>query len=483
MLFKHPSSVRNNAKAILAQAILAVSDLLAFNLGLVIAILLVMAFWGDLERFLPYQEMAPRFAAHGLLSLACMGWFWLRLRHYSYRKPFWFELKEVLSTVVIFAVIDLAIIGFSKWQLSRYVWVFTWCGILVLLSVGRALTKKLLRRLKLWQKQCVIIGTGSNAVDVFVALQSEAYLGFDIQYFVGCADQEEPAELLGLPVICDEQLLWHATDASNTQYVIALEYSQEKVRENWLKQLAVHKCQSVSVVPSTRGLPLDSTDMMFIFRREVLILGINNKLTKLSARTLKRGFDLISSFVLLLLCSPLLIGLAYLVMREGGKPIYGHLRVGQNGKLFKCYKFRSMAVNADEILDRLLAADPAARAEWEQDFKLKDDPRITRIGRFLRRSSLDELPQLFNVLKGEMSLIGPRPVVPEELERYGDNAEYYLMVKPGMTGLWQVSGRNDVSYETRVYFDAWYVKNWSLWNDITILFKTIEIVFKRDGAY
>jgi len=142
-----------------------------------------------------------------------------------------------------------------------------------------------------------------------------------------------------------------------------------------------------------------------------------------------------------------------------------------------------MRVDAEVQLRELLASDPALRVEWEKEFKLKVDPRISVIGQFLRRTSLDELPQLFNVIKGEMSLVGPRPVVHAELARYGDDVDYFLMVRPGMTGLWQVSGRNDVDYDTRVYLDTWYVKNWSLWYDIAILFKTIRVVLKRHGAY
>ncbi len=139
-------------------------------------------------------------------------------------------------------------------------------------------------------------------------------------------------------------------------------------------------------------------------------------------------------------------------------------------------------MNAQEVLKDLLERDPAACAEWEKDFKLKNDSRINPIGHFLRRTSLDELPQLWNVRKGEMSLVGPRPVVQAELQRYGEDVVFYLMAKPGMTGLWQVSGRNDVDYDTRVYFDAWYVKNWSLWTDIAILFKTISVVTRSRGA-
>ncbi|HBQ2175900.1 TPA: sugar transferase, partial [Klebsiella pneumoniae] len=158
-------------------------------------------------------------------------------------------------------------------------------------------------------------------------------------------------------------------------------------------------------------------------------------------------------------------------------------RVGKNGHKFKCLKFRSMVINSQEVLSKLLENDPVARVEWDTTFKLKNDPRVTPIGRFLRRTSLDELPQLFNVLRGEMSLVGPRPIITDELARYNDEVAYYLLSKPGMTGLWQVSGRSDVDYDTRVYLDAWYVKNWSMWNDIAILFKTVGVVLKRDGAY
>jgi lipopolysaccharide/colanic/teichoic acid biosynthesis glycosyltransferase len=142
-----------------------------------------------------------------------------------------------------------------------------------------------------------------------------------------------------------------------------------------------------------------------------------------------------------------------------------------------------MVPNAAEVLEQLLATNAEAKAQWEKDFKLKDDPRITPVGAFLRKTSLDELPQLWNVLKGEMSLVGPRPVVEEELARYEDKVEFYLCTRPGMTGLWQVSGRNDIDYSERVALDAWYVKNWNLWYDIAIMFKTVGVVLHRDGAY
>ncbi|MEE3671700.1 exopolysaccharide biosynthesis polyprenyl glycosylphosphotransferase, partial [Actinobacillus pleuropneumoniae] len=226
-----------------------------------------------------------------------------------------------------------------------------------------------------------------------------------------------------------------------------------------------------------------STDMSFLFSYEMILLRVNNNLAKRSSRILKRIMDILGSLLLIILLLPLLILIYWLVRKDGGYAIYGHPRIGQNGKKFNCLKFRSMVVNADEVLEKLLESDPIAKVEWEKDFKLRNDPRITSIGKWLRRTSLDELPQLFNVLAGQMSLVGPRPIISDELEYYQEDVDYYLMAKPGMTGLWQVSGRNNVDYKTRVYFDAWYVKNWSLWNDIAILFKTINVLRSREGAY
>jgi len=182
---------------------------------------------------------------------------------------------------------------------------------------------------------------------------------------------------------------------------------------------------------------------------------------------LKRLFDIVVSLFVLILFSPIYLFLAYKVKKNLGSPVlFKQIRPGLHGKPFEMVKFRTMKDAVDA-----------------QGNPLPDAERLTPFGKMLRATSLDELPEFWNVLKGEMSLVGPRPIVADELERYQDDVDYYLMAKPGMTGLWQVSGRNDVDYDTRVYFDSWYVKNWSLWNDIAILFKTVNVVLKRDGAY
>jgi undecaprenyl-phosphate galactose phosphotransferase len=202
-----------------------------------------------------------------------------------------------------------------------------------------------------------------------------------------------------------------------------------------------------------------------------------------SSQVSKRAFDLVASVALILLLGPLLLALALAVRCDGGSALFCHRRIGAGGRVFRCWKFRSMVPDADVVLARTLANDPAARAEWDRDFKLRRDPRVTRLGGFLRKSSLDELPQLFNVVMGEMSLVGPRPIVAAEVERYGAVIHEYHACKPGITGLWQVSGRNDVGYDARVELDRTYARNWSLVGDIVILFRTLGVVARRSGAY
>jgi exopolysaccharide production protein ExoY len=195
------------------------------------------------------------------------------------------------------------------------------------------------------------------------------------------------------------------------------------------------------------------------------------------------GFNQIAAALLLLLLAPLMLAITWCIWREDGAPVvFAHWRVGQRGRLFRCFKFRSMVRNADAALAELLARDAEAKAEWQRDRKLRRDPRILRIGQLLRRTSLDELPQLFNVLRGEMHLVGPRPVMVQEIPRYGPQMSHYFSVKPGMTGLWQVSGRNDLSYAQRVQLDARYVETRSVARDLVIVARTVRVLITRHGA-
>jgi Undecaprenyl-phosphate galactose phosphotransferase WbaP len=197
----------------------------------------------------------------------------------------------------------------------------------------------------------------------------------------------------------------------------------------------------------------------------------------------KRVFDIVSVLLLTVGLSPFVVPLMLIMACTAGPIIYAHPRIGRGGEVFRCFKFRTMIPDADNTLYELLETNPELKAEWVRDHKLRDDPRVTRIGNLLRRTSLDELPQLWNVLRGDMSMVGPRPIVKEELLRYGRSAPVYLSVKPGVTGLWQVSGRNNMDYRRRVAIDVYYVRNQSVLFDSYILLKTIRVVLHRDGAY
>ena len=266
--------------------------------------------------------------------------------------------------------------------------------------------------------------------------------------------------------------------------VVALELDEMLGREGLIESLSFYH-GDIDVISPLKGLPINNTRVSHFFSRDILSLRIHNNLARPWPQLVKRAFDLVAASVLLLFLAPLLALVALKIrLADGGGVIFAHTRVGRHGQLFPCYKFRTMVANSAAVLAELLARDPVARAEWARDRKLRCDPRITGLGRLLRKTSLDELPQLLNVVRGEMSLVGPRPVVPDELELYGEARIYYLQVRPGLTGLWQISGRNDIDYERRVSLDAWYVRNWTLWYDILILFRTLAVVpGKGNGAY
>jgi undecaprenyl-phosphate galactose phosphotransferase len=279
-----------------------------------------------------------------------------------------------------------------------------------------------------------------------------------------------------------EAINWLSSDRQHyPQVFMALEVGQLQANINLVGKFS-RLTQNIYVVPAFRGLPLVGMETSHFFGQDMAVLWVPNNLARRGPQLIKRLFDIVVSAVLLVLLSPLLAVLAWRISGTG-PVLFGHRRIGLNGRMFTCYKFRTMVTNAEKVLDDVLSTSAIFREEWEKDFKLRQDPRVTPLGAYLRRTSLDELPQLWNVLKGEMSLVGPRPIIQQELARYGEHMEYYLEARPGITGLWQISGRNDIDYPARVQLDAWYVRNWSLWNDVVILLKTVSVVLKRHGAY
>lgn len=440
------------------------------------------AYWWQVEG----NQQALAFMLLGGLTVAT---FWWR-GHYSLRLPFWDELLEIFKSLLLAALLNGMVVLFAKWPISRFLWPVSWGLALLLVPLLRARMKAWLLACGIWRLPTVIIGCGQNARDAWQAMRSEPLLGFDVMHFVAVGKiglQDEDAFAPGMPAVVrlGEGELQAWLQSRNYPHVtVALSAEELHTLQGEIELLSL-RYKDLHVVPPLAGLPLFGLTANHFFSHEVLMLRVRNNLAMPSLMLVKRVFDFCGALFGLLLLAPLFAYVGWQIKRQGGPGgvFFGHVRVGMNGKPFKCWKFRTMVHNSKEVLEHLLATDPVARAEWDKDFKLRDDPRITPIGAFLRKTSLDEIPQLWNVLKGEMSLVGPRPIIEAELERYAERVDFYLEARPGLTGLWQVSGRNETTYAERVALDAWYVKNWNLWYDIAILCKTVRTVLTGKGAY
>lgn len=425
------------------------------------------------------------------IAAGTIVWFWGVVGHYTRRRPFWDELRETLQVLLVAALVDAALVFFGKWQFSRVWLVTTWSFALVLVPSARVLIKKMLILYGWWLKPSVIIGVGENAVETFQALRSEPLMGYRVIAFLALPDvdvQKEPDIALRncrVPIVSlgnDPEAVLEGFD--HPQVVVALESHEFRAQQDLIQRLGFFYAD-MNIVPSLRGLPLFGMETSLFFSHELLLLRARNNLERRSSRLAKRCFDIAGSAVLLVLFAPLFALISLRIWMEGGAPIiFVQRRVGLNGKTFDLFKFRSMVNDADRILSEWRVENQNLWDEYQNhNFKLHNDPRLTKVGKWLRQTSIDELPQLWNVLKGDMSLVGPRPLLERELPCYGDSIRLYRAIRPGVTGLWQISGRSETTFSDRVALDAWYVRNWSLWHDIIILLKTIKVVLKHEGAY
>ncbi|WP_414041341.1 undecaprenyl-phosphate galactose phosphotransferase WbaP [Acidithiobacillus sp. M4-SHS-6] len=407
--------------------------------------------------------------------------------HYHQRKAFWDEAGDIITVLTIFIALNAAVAYMGKWPLSR-LWLFsTWGLVFVFLPIARHGTRLVLTRLGAWVRPVIIIGCGRNAVEAMRALKSEELLGYSISRILIPHNSPLLEDKNSYPQVHMEPLsddpIRQLEDLGNPHVVLALDMDQWEEQEKLVRTLGLGYPR-LTIAPPLRGLPLFGLEVMHFFSQEIFMLRVRDNLARPGPRILKRIFDLFSATIITILASPLLLVLAWKIKSEdGGKVFFIQERIGHNGKPFPCFKFRSMVHDAEDRLKEYLKNNPTIAAEYARNFKLRNDPRVTRVGRFLRRTSLDELPQLFNVLLGQMSLVGPRPLLAREIERYGEGIHLYIQVRPGITGLWQVSGRSETTFTDRADLDAWYVKNWTLWYDIVILLRTVKVVLARDGAY
>ena len=403
---------------------------------------------------------------------------------YSRRFTFWDEVKFVWKSVLFTAIIIFAILFVGKQGalFSRAVILNMALLSFVVIPLTRPLFKRLIYSLGLMKRKVLIIGAGRTGRTAKSALESEPNLGYEVAGFV---DDEE-----GLPRMIDGIKVHRGVDRieryirrCGIQDVVIAKPELEKDRLTSIINRIQHKVENTLYIPDISGIAVLGTELRHFFYEQTIVIEIKNNLEHLGNYIIKRGFD----YMVALIISPFLLVIIAVIscvirLNSQGPALFRQTRIGKDGKPFMCYKFRTMYVDAEERLEEILANDPEKREEWEKFWKLKDDPRVTSVGRFLRRTSLDELPQIINVLKGEMSLVGPRPYLPREKEYLGEYAELILSLPPGITGLWQVSGRSNTDYEHRVRLDGWYVRNWNLWLDVVILLKTVPVILRREGA-
>ena len=396
--------------------------------------------------------------------------------HYGRRVPFWSELRDLLIT----SLAAMMTVGFFEYSVkqhdSRLFLLLSWTLFPLIVMLARTASRNGLSAASLWQLPVVVVGHGETADRARDALLCEPRLGYRIVGMIAEADCATPGGG------CQDAEKWKHILRQHEARMLVLALDTNDPGTRALTESLVRARVPFAAMPRLEGLPVLGFEQTRFFSHDTVMFSYRNNLAQPCARFAKIVFDLFAATVLLLLAAPLLIAIAVAVKLDGGPVLYAHHRIGANGRDFPCFKFRSMLVDSEAVLRRVLAEDPQAAAEWADSCKLRRDPRVTWIGKLLRASSLDELPQLFNVLRLEMSLVGPRPIIRSEIARYAENITYYYETRPGVTGLWQVSGRSDTSYAQRVQLDTWYVKNWTMWHDVAILAKTIPAVLKRQGA-
>ena len=404
---------------------------------------------------------------------------------YARRELFWDNARTTSRALLIASVPDilLMLVGFGVYNIIAVL--SSWTFLLFAIPVFRQAARSILAKAGLWTIPAALIGEPENLPRINAALSSSLSLGFDLRTVINSCNSDPPNQDGSECARFNPAALASRALAAGCELVVLAAQDVQSEQTSQMARAVLEAGMSLAVVPSLQRLPLSGLSVNQFFGKDVLLLQVRDASQYLARRALKRSFDFLGSILLLILLAPLFAAIAVAIKRyDNGDIFFGHTRIGRSGKPFRCLKFRTMAADADQRLTRWKEEHPDLYAEFLKTYKLRNDPRVTGPGKWLRRTSLDELPQLFNVIRGEMSLVGPRPVLQRELdEYYGNAARLYVRVRPGITGLWQVSGRSDTSYEERVTYDELYILNWSFWYDLVILFQTAWYVIRGQGAF
>jgi len=405
---------------------------------------------------------------------------------YSRRQLFWDGARSTTAALLISGVGYNAAVSLVE-PSGLLAGIAIWLGLIFALPTMRQAMRLLLGKMGVWHLPTAIIGTSPLAQEVMPVLGKQLALGLKVQWVVPeTAEKHLSSAFAGLvPLSVPAEQLAPALMAVGCRQVILVPDDHTNANANDLIDQLVGADIAVAIVPSLRRLPLYGLSTNYFFGKDLLLLQVRNNLARLPQRIFKRSLDFIGATILAVLLAPLFLVLAFLIWKEDVGPVFfRQVRVGRSGRDFPCWKFRTMVVDAEAQLARWQTENPVLLARYcESNFKLQADPRVTRIGDWMRRKSLDELPQLFNVLLGNMSLVGPRPLLRRELPEYGAVISLYERVRPGITGLWQISGRSHTTFAERVSYDEWYIKNWTVWYDLVILLQTVLVLIRGQGAY
>jgi len=441
-----------------------------------------------LRLFLPDPGIRPAYLSI-YLTRFYMVFVWVAVflyeKLYTKRYIFWDEVRLLIkSTTIAFSLIMIALFLSHQVALfSRLVIVMAWLLSLVLLPLIRLLVRRILFLLRLNTKKVIILGSHETSSALIETIQQNWSLGYEV---VGCLTDDRSRiglSISGIKVLghIDEIEDWKLATGFDDTIVTLPDIPRERM-VTYLKRWD-QASDTIRYIPRTGDLITTGVEIENIGK--ILSLTVRKNLHKPWNIFIKTVFDFIFGAACLIVCLPLFLVIGLAIRLDSSGPIFFRQeRFGRRGREIKVLKFRSMYRDADERLARYLADHPDRREEWDDFKKLRNgDPRVTRVGRFLRKHSLDELPQLLNVLRGQMSLVGPRPYIMEELEMAEDVKKFLLQVKPGITGLWQTSGRNLLPFKERLTIDEHYIRNWSFWLDIVVLIKTIKVWLLSEGAF
>jgi undecaprenyl-phosphate galactose phosphotransferase len=459
-----PETGWSGYRPVTCAAVLFAADCLAMVATVIIVSWCAALFWPRLDLLLPADGTSGRL---GLVALFAAMLFYFAVKgRYREPIPFWTETRLVVCTS-LWAFGGAAVFGLQTGNVPSKPTFIILLAFPLLATAANRFAKHTLSSAGLWTLPVVVIGDSQGTVET--ALKTDRSLGYR---FVSRVD---PDVVLAAPA---GSRLWPILNRYRARRLMIV---VDGDRQRQLIECALRERVPFALVPPD-GFPAFPFEPSSFFSHDTMLLSFRDGLSRPLARIAKVAFDVSVAALLLVITSPLFLVLAIINRLDGTPTLFAHQRVGAHGESFYCLKFRTMVVDADRVLAEALARDPGLAAEWAATRKLVNDPRVTRVGRFLRKTSLDELPQLMNVLRLEMSLVGPRPIVESEISYYGEDIAQYFAIRPGLTGLWQVSGRSSISYARRVQLDVWYVNNWTIWHDIVVLLKTIPAVLGRQGA-